>query len=136
VTVPTWFSLISDAFAMPRPIAALMMAGVSAEIVVADQLHRGAEAGGERDPSVVVVLPQPVLDQVHWELGRDADQPVDEIVTAEQFAGHPAAAIGLAELRRSQVQGNAHPVVPGPVPGVGDRPHQQPEYFLRSCPSP
>ena len=68
VTVPIWLSLISAELPMSRAMARGDDGRVGAEVVVADQFGGAAQAGGERDPAVVVVLAEAVLDQVHREL--------------------------------------------------------------------
>ena len=93
---------------------------VGAEIVVTDQLNRGAQAGGERYPAVVIIFAEAVLDEVHGELGGDAGEPIDEVAAAQHVAGDPVAAVRVAELRGGQVHGDGDPVLAGLVPGVGD----------------
>ena len=127
VTVPIWLSLISDGVGD----AALDGAGddrrVGAEVVVADEFDLAAEPGGERDPALVVVLAEPVLDQVHREPSDDGGDRSIMSPLVSSSPGDPVAAVGLAELRGRRVQRDGHPVAARLVPGVADRLHQQAE---------
>ena len=98
VTVPIWLSLISAALPMPRSMALVMMAGLVQKMSSPTSSMVGAEAGGQRDPAVVVVLAEAVLDQVHGELAGDGRVPVGHAGAGQQLAGDPVAAVGLAEL--------------------------------------
>ena len=130
MTVPIWLSLISAALAMPRPMAAVMMAGLVQKLSSPTSSVVCAEAGRQRDPPVVVVFTEPVLDGVHREVRHDAGQPLDEVVTGQQLTGHPVAAVRLAELRGGQVQGDRHAAGAGRVPGVADGLDQQPQHVF------
>ena len=104
---------------------------VGTEDVVADQLRGGAQAGSERDPAVLVVLTQAVLDRVHRELPGDGREAVDHVTAGQQVTGHLVAAVRLAELRGGQVQRDGHAVAARLVAGVGDGLHQQPQDLFR-----
>ena len=55
---------------------------------------------------------------------------VDHVAAGQQVAGHPVAAVGLAELRGGRVQRDRDPVGAGLVPGVGDGLHQQGQHLF------
>src|SRR5262249_31444777 len=92
-----------------------------------DQFGGGAQAGGERDPAVLVVLTQAVLDRVHGELSGDGREPVDHLGAGQQVTCYSVAAVGLAEFRGGQVQGDGHAAAAGGVAGVGNGLDEQPQ---------
>ena len=62
---------------------------------------------------------------------NNAGQPLDQVAAAQQDASDQVAAVGLAELRRGEIQGNAHPVPACLVPGAVDGLHEEPQHLLR-----
>ena len=103
---------------------------VRAEIVVTDEFHHPAQAGGEGDPALVIILAKPVLDEMNGKPGGDGGQPFDQVAAAEQFAGHPVLAVRLAEFRGGEIQGDGDPVRARPVTRVADGLHQQPQHIF------
>ena len=69
---------------------------------------------------------------MHGKLGRNAGQPLDQVTAAQQDASDQVAAVGLAELRRGEIQGNAHPrPEQARYPAPLYRLHQEPQHLLR-----
>jgi hypothetical protein len=93
VTVPIWLSFDQRCVGDPALDGAGDDRRVRAEVVVADKLDLPAKPCGERDPALVVVLAEPVLDQVHRELPGDGGEAVDLLAAVQQVAGDLVAAV-------------------------------------------
>ena len=99
VTVPIWLTLISAEFA----IFALDGVGddgrVGAEVVVADEFHLVPQAGGDRDPPVLVALGEPVLDRsTRGTRAMIASSRSIMSRAGQRLTSDVVGAVGLAEL--------------------------------------
>ncbi len=117
VTVPIWLSLISAALPIPRAMAPVMMAGLVQKMSSPTSSVVPPRRAVSAIQPLVVVFAQPVLDQVHGELPGDGREPVGHVSAGQQVTGHPVTAVGLAELRGGQVEGDGHAVGSGLVAG-------------------
>ena len=98
--------------------------------VVAHQLHRGTQAGGEAAPALPVIFGEPVFER------DDRIRPAQTGVVVEQLRGltlrsftREAVRSILVQVAGGDVDGNGH-IGTGTVSGLADRVHQHVEGFF------